>query len=373
MEEQVLWEAGNVRLTFREKPGPQVIELLDGIVWGTPGGIRYRKSPFAEKPEELTEAKFLKLYRRDRLIATLGLMYRKIVFQNQTVHTYYFRNFAFIEPLRVLLEAQSAGSPKRKKTSASLLHQRFLALFEKGGFFESRHPGEPVLFFAYVINNNARSARLIREFGFEEIRMFRTLLYSNFFPRIKEGVSLLPPERVGEMTQKLAAQYADSWQLDPAKVVNPENYYVIISEGEILAGVSARPTRWELVSLPGFSGKMITEVLPRLPFIRKGFQPDNFRFAALEGLYVRPGAENRLPELFASTCARLGLNIAMIWLDEQSREFEMVNEWVNLGLIHRLSRNTDAVTVVGRSLNMPEEVAKKIYETAAYISAQEVV
>lgn len=372
MDEQILWEAGNVRLTFRGKPGPQVIDLLDEIVWGTPGGIRYRKSPFAEKPEELTQSKFLKLYRREKLITTLGLMYRKTVFQNQTIHTYYFRNFAFIEPLRVMLDAGSVSTGPRKKRE-NPLRLKMLQLFENGGFFESHHPGEPVLFYAYVINNNARSARLIREFGFEEIRMFRTLLYSNFFPRMKEGFSILPPDRVGEMTQKLAAQYADSWQADPAKIVNPENYYVLIRDGEILAGVNARPTRWELVSLPGVSGKMITKVLPRLPFIRKGFQPDNFRFAALEGLYVRPGAETVLPKLFASVCAHLGLNIAMIWLDEQSREFAMVNEYVNLGLIHRLSRNTDAVTVVSRNLNMPEEVAKKIGETPAYISALEVV
>ncbi|MEZ4776788.1 MAG: hypothetical protein R3D00_26670 [Bacteroidia bacterium] len=372
MEEQILWEVGNLRFTLREQPGPQVIELLDNIVWGTPGGIRYRKAPFAEKPEELSQSKFLKLYRHEKLITTLGLMYRKCIFQNQPIHTYYFRNFAFVEPLRVALQAGQASASPRKR-HGNPLRQRMLQLFEKDNLFENRHPDEPVLFYAYVINNNARSARLIKDFGFEDIGTFRSLLYSNFFPRITDGVTLLPAGRVGEMTQKLATQYGDSWQADPAKIANPENYYVLIRDGEILAGVNARPTRWELISLPGISGKMIMEVLPRLPFIRQGFQPDNFRFAALEGLYVRPGAEEVLSKLFASVCARMGLNIAMIWLDEKSQTFAMVNNSVNLGIINRLSRNTDAVTVVSRSLNMPESLENKIREVPAYISALEVV
>ena len=64
--------------------------------------------------------------------------------------------------------------------------------------------------------------------------------------------------------------------------------------------------------------------------------------------------------------------IAMMWLDEDSELYRTINQHISLGLIHKLSRNTDLVNVIGRFIDTPEEVKSLIINSPTYIEMNEV-
>ena len=44
-------------------------------------------------------------------------------------------------------------------------------------------------------------------------------------------------------------------------------YFVWEENGEVLAGVEVKSIHWAIKSIPGLGGKIIVNVIPKLPFI----------------------------------------------------------------------------------------------------------
>lgn len=374
MEERILFENSGFRLILSRTIDTQLISFLDQVIWGTPGGIRYKKTPYTEKSRDLPGLQFLKLFRKERLIGTLGLLYKEITVEGRKVHTYYIRNFAFAEEFRVKL---SAGETRKKKTPTrareSSFRQRIANLFLSGEAFTQIHGEEPVVFWAYVINNNERSGRLVREFDFTERRTFRTLVYNTGRPGIAEGFTPLSSEEIPYMRALLEEYYRRYSKVDIDRILGRDRYFVLKKDNEIIAGISAQSVRWELVHLPGWSGKILMNILPKLPLLKNILNPKDFRFAGMEGIYLRQGKEAYLEPLFKSVCAQLGVKVAMTWQDAESTLCGQIEESVNLGFIHRLSRNTDAVSFVTRYLNCTQEIEDAMEKSPVYISGIEVI
>ena len=121
-----------------------------------------------------------------------------------------------------------------------------------------------------------------------------------------------------------------------------DNYFVIRENKEIVAGCQFHHVHWVINSMPGFSGKIIMNVVPRVPLLNKLFNPRCFKFLAFEGIYFKPGYENKLMELFEGLLAREKLKSAMFWMGENCPLRKKILDHGKMGLLHSFIKDSDA-------------------------------
>ena len=88
-------------------------------------------------------------------------------------------------------------------------------------------------------------------------------------------------------------------------------------------------------------GKIVMNVVPLVPLLNKLFNPKRFEFLAFEGVYVKPGYEPQLMELFEGLLAKEKLKSAMYWMAENCPVRKRINENVKPGLLHSFIKNSD--------------------------------
>ena len=127
----------------------------------------------------------------------------------------------------------------------------------------------------------------------------------------------------------------------------------ILEKDQIVAGCQYHRVHWVINDMKGLSGKIIMNVVPRIPILNKLFNPKCFEFLAFEGIYFKPGYEHKLHSLFEGLLAREKLKSAMFWMGKSCpiRKQIMING--NLGMIHSFIKDSD-VEVMASFKNMTE-------------------
>ncbi|MEL6852682.1 MAG: hypothetical protein AAFP92_29505, partial [Bacteroidota bacterium] len=143
--------------------------------------------------------------------------------------------------------------------------------------------------------------------------------------------------------------------------------------GEIVAGVQVRVRQWTVQELPGREGKLMLHVLPHIPILRRVFNPRAFRFGGFDGLYVKKGHENILPDLFEGVLAAERLHSAMLWLDDQTALFHLIDQLPGMGLLSPLMGQTAWADVIVRPLNFKQDPVSLLKQVPHYISGLDVV
>ena len=369
MDGHILFQARDIKILVGKGADPSALKLLHETVWGTPGGIRYQKITSTETEDYFKNSWFLKLMKGSQLLGIVGMVHRRYIIKGQPLNTFYLRSFSFHSQYQVKVKADKNPSKKHKKQGNQLIRRIISQFFEKGEFFKNQFPGEAILFYGYVIANNERSARLSRDIGFSPFRTFSTMLYSKRFPKKHPQVELTAWEEI----QNLVKEQYQNYPLGPQDRVGEEDdFFVFREDGQIVAGIRTRQVGWHIKEVPGFSGKIMMNVLPRLPIISTMFRPKNFRFLGVDSMFHLPNHEDKLNVLLRSACAHFENFIAMMWLDEKSKLYQTVGQNISMGLIHKLSRNTDQVNVIGRFINTPEDIKEVIFKNPAYVAMDEV-
>ena len=108
-------------------------------------------------------------------------------------------------------------------------------------------------------------------------------------------------------------------------------------------------------------------LLPKIPIIRRLFDPKSFDFVAVEGLFTVPGFESRIADMLETTCHYMGVNKAMIWSDPNSDLHTQLNH-SNLGILSKLTSLKPA-HVYFKSYGLSEDQQKELLSHPIYISA----
>ena len=87
-----------------------------------------------------------------------------------------------------------------------------------------------------------------------------------------------------------------------------DRYYVLREGSEIIAGVNAMPSSFRIYEIPGVWGWVIMKVLPKVPYFKRLFYPEEFRHLVFDAIYCKKGYEDSLADLFESVCASEGYN-----------------------------------------------------------------
>ena len=246
---------------------------------------------------------------------------------------FYVRYFTFLNEFRSSHDQSRRGKKSKVRDEVAML-------MDGHGLVEQ----EDLLLYAYVDPENTRSERLIKEFGFTNVGTFRTIPFSRFSPNDDLRVEKLDKEQIAHFIRKLNDFYK-SYQLVCFDNLNSSsNYFVVRVNGEVVCGVQAIPDQWEILSLPGISGQLMMHLIPKLPGLKRLFNP-KYNFVFLEAIYCTPGHEDLLAILLESVLARHGAYSGIICLDPSSELYKSLKK-VPLGITHKIMGEKEIEIIV---------------------------
>jgi hypothetical protein len=326
----------------------EAIEFLKHVVLGS-GGVIYEHKTISQIIPHLPNPDLLYATEHDDLIATVVFCRNKIEAAGRKFNSYYARYFA-------------AGPQIRGRGIVKKLSAQVMDLAREG-------ETEKTIFFGVIEATNKASYNVGAGVGYRPIGRIKTIGFSRFFPKKSRRIEkLTTAEEQAAMLELLRAHYRGHTLVHFDFLFINEGYFVIKEEGEIVAGAQLHLGHWIIKRMPGLMGKIMINVLPHIPILNTLFNPRKFIFASFEGIYCRPGYEDRLFELFEGLLARQKLKTAIFWMAEESPFYEKIVRHRRLGIIHEFVKDSDTV-VMASFRNMTPEEEKLFDDLPIYASS----
>jgi len=340
-----------------------VIELLRSTLIGTEGSL-YQLLDTEQKIHQLENPHFYFIERHQKVLGTVTICERPVSIKNQIIHALYCRYFAF-DPL-----FQSGGNKKKStRDGNSIFDKHWHKIFDTGNLSDDEYQIRSTFFWAYVDPQNFRSFNMQDRFGFEQIGTFNTIAFSRFFPKKNEHVFRLEKSEQKNVLSSIQDFYADYSLVSDAHLFEHNNYFVYKEKGEIVAGIQANPTRFKIISLPGFTGKLLVKFLPFLPLMKKIINPKNHRFLATEGIFWKEDHQDKIEKLLSAVLAETNHNSLLIWEDNFSTRIK--NLPLKWGMLQRIKKNNE-ILIVAKFINMTDDVVLGIKTGPKYLSGFDV-
>jgi RimJ/RimL family protein N-acetyltransferase len=227
---------------------------------------------------------------------------------------------------------------------------------------------EKTIYVGCVEKGNLRSYRVVENAGYEKLGLLCVNAFSRFYPKAQPDIARLKPEEQNLMLDLIYDQYKHHALVHTDYLFLKDNYFVIREQGEIVAGCQYHRVHWAINKMPGFMGKIIMNVLPRLPLISKLFNPKRFEFLAFEGLYFKPGHEKTLLRLFEGLLHHEKINAALFRMGESCPHRKAILNYGKLGLLNSFVKDS-GVYIMTSYQNMNEEEIKTLKSLPLYASA----
>jgi len=335
----------NIKFETLKQPNTEIYGLLANTIYGTKG-LRYRHCDSEKRIDNLFNPDFHVAYADDKLAGCIVFCRRVDLNRNQEI--FYIRFFSVQPELR--------GNGIGKK------------LVEYAGDYYSKTQKLPAVFYAYIENENIRSMKVSKNMESMKNSQFKTVLFSRFNPKKSNRVEKIDSVDYPIIEKQLKAHYAihSLFHLNTFSINNP--YYVIRKNGEILAGIQSNNVKWEIVNIPGFNGFLMQKIIPRLPYLRKLFNPKSFEFISLENIIIKKGHEADFFELLEGVMHDQNGNMAMTWLDTSDPMISAFTNKKELGFISRIQEPTPA-NIMLNFHDMDETGIAHFTNNPAYISA----
>ena len=369
MKGKTLFSFKGLKTIITSEADSNITDLLSNTILGSKGGMRYKLTEVAERISAYSNIRFVSLLKGNSLMGTIGLCYRKVFQGRDYIHGTYLRYLSVMSRYQ-----SSVDTGKRKKEARDSLAQdsmkaRILSFIRKPEIlgFPGFKEGDKSVVYAYVESKNERSKNMIHQAGFNYIRSFLTVAFSRFSPKEDPRVEKIDKAGRSEMLNLLSDYYSKYSLYTDETVFYKDSYYVIRSGDEIVAGMSAIPTTYNVVDVPAIWGWVFMNILPWLPFYRRLFRPGKFRFLVFGYPYVKPGHENDLEKLMESLCASREINTALTWVDDRSPLFDMFRKDIDMGALNRMLNAAPGLVYVN-FLNITEQEKEFFYDNPVFIS-----
>jgi hypothetical protein len=362
----------SLQVEVEQEPGQDIINHLKNTVIGTPGRLLYRLTGIEKKIRLLGPSYFLVLRKLNRLIGTIGFVFRNTYNQTVSHNSWYIRYFSIRAPLRTRVHKKENYDDK-PSTGDNIIKDSIKDYFYEPDRLLGKisDPGQKTFMYAYIERENIRSKLFSDLMEFQTVRNFSTYFFSRISPKIHPGAQRIKEEEKTGMLILLKRFYKGFNMYTEQYIFYEGNYYLLKLNNEIVAAVQANQETWEIIKKPGFKGKLLSDIIPHLPGVSKIFDPKNFRFAAMEGIYYKQGYEKHLLTLFESVCALTNTHFALMWLDTDSPVTRTIDKLGQRGLLSRLIKPVEANIIV-KFINFSEEEKESFRNNPAYLSCFDV-
>jgi hypothetical protein len=209
------------------------------------------------------------------------------------------------------------------------------------------------------------------QMDFQKVRRFSAILFSRLNPKVHPGVQRIKEGEKAGMLNLLGRFYSGYNMYTENYLFYNNNYYLLKHDNEIIAGVQANPETWKIIKKPGFPEGLLFKIAHRIPGMLSFFDPDNFRFAAIEGIYYKKGYEKYLIPLFESVCALTKTHFALTWLDIESQLTMIINKLGHQGFLSKIFKRVEA-DIIMKFINFSEQEKESFRNNPVYISCFDV-
>ncbi|XWN37726.1 MAG: hypothetical protein ROO71_02135 [Balneola sp.] len=359
----------NLTVTTHKGVSESILSLLKKTILGTPGKLRYKHTETENIAERISGLNFIQIKKRTRVLGTAGFIERDITIGSSTIKSLYVRYLSVYNPFKRPKKTTSKTGFKNKTNSLKDDIERvFIQELEKP-FSDSEKKG---IYYAYVESDNLLSKKLCHSFGFKEIRVIHTFLFSRFFPKKQKSASKIDTKKYGQYRGSLRHFHKDHNFVFTDSLEDLGTCFILEEKGEDVAGIRAIPVQWEIVDMPGLKGFLMLKVLPKIPFLNRIFKPDKLRFLAFDSLWHRKGDADKVQKLMEHACSELGFYMGMIWADQESTTSDVLLSKNRLGLLHKINGVVSADLMV-RDINMNQQDFSKLKNSPAFVSSIDMI
>jgi len=298
----------------------------------------------------------------------MGFVRRTTYSKENSYSSWYMRYFSIRAPLRTKIHKKedydnklSSGDNIIKDSIKDYFYEPNRLLGKMSG------PSQKTFIYAYIERENIRSRIFSDQMDFQTVRSFTTILFSRVNPEIHPGVQRIKEEEKTDMLKLLRGFYRGFNMYTEQYLFYENNYFLLKLNNEIVSAVQANQEIWEIKKIPGFKGKILLDIMPRIPGVKKIFDPKNFRFAAIEGIYYKEGYEEYLLPLFESVCALTKTHFVLIWLDTDSPILKTIDKLGHHGLFSKFAKRVE-VDIIIKFINFSEAEKASFRNNPAYMS-----
>jgi hypothetical protein len=347
----------NNLLKFSSVPPDELIKLLQCTFIGT-NGLQYQLQDTASKISELVQPTFVYVQRREQILGSITFCQRDLLSEIPNLTTYYLRYFAF--------QAFLHGKAKKRR-GTSQTQAAIDELFQTSNLNLAAPEMNPSIFWAYIDPLNLRSFNMHRKHAFEEIGEFETIAFSRVSPRLKKKEIRPIREQEKEIVLELIKKhYEDYAFFTPTHIFDHDRFYVLVENGEIVAGIQANPVVWKFKSLPGTMGKLMMNLLPKTPFIKRIFNPKQHRFLATEAFFWCPGHEAHLQDFLSGVLTLTKHNSLFLWEDTKVKHIK--NLPIKWGLLAKMTKDNPPIKIVAKFNRLTSAQKTKFKNQPTYLS-----
>jgi L-amino acid N-acyltransferase YncA len=329
VKKSVIYQEGLFTITVDKTFDNTILALLRKTIYGTKGP-KYQHTGQELKLQNLKNPIFFTLRKQDETIGFYCFCEREIWIDTEKYLGYYGRYLAVDE------NHQGNGYGKLLKKNAT-------------EYVESNGTSPSVLY-SYIEENNTRSLNISQKLGFISISTLETIIFSRLYPRADNRGTRIDEVELPELLKKLESQNTHTILRTFENINYQNNYFVLKENGRIVAGLQANPTRWKIVEMGGVGGKILLNVLPHIPILKRLINPQKHDFVAIEGIFIETGSDELLYSLIEGVLHQFSVTSALIELDSKSSILEIFKKKQNLGLLNAF-KNEIKTHVMKKSFN----------------------
>lgn len=314
----------------------ETLSLLESVTLGS-NGARYRHVGIPARIKKLYNPLYLNLKLRDKLIANVTFCRRD--------RDWYVRYFAFDT-------IYQASRQKTKTKGGGKIKSQLNAFFDSA-LSDSIGPER---FYAYIDPKNERSLWMSETLGFKTVATIATQTYSRSRPK-QRNVQVIKND---ELVRKWVTRYFGGRPFfHPYQTYNSTPFYTLEKEGKVVGFAKVHYAKWEIEQLPGKNGRLLTRIVPFLPFINRLIKPRDHQFLSVDTVWIEDNNPQLLNELFEGILFHENKRIIHWWVDKKEPLYTAVQQKVNWGLIHQIN-GAHEVHLVVRS-NEQQKINDPVY------------
>ena len=261
---------------------------------------------------------FLTLTDKETLVAVRMILEKDVRCGGQPLHCFY-HSFFSVAP-------GTAGRGYGKRLAGAML-----------AHLEPRLNGRGLIY-SHVEQGNKRSLAVHEALGYQRLGSFKVVTFNRLVPRVFANAEAISRDETSFVLNALSTQYADHAMLDFPHSLDPENYFVWREGSQAVAGLQVSLQRWQICQLAGIGGAMVLKLLPRIPFLRTVFNPDDFRFLKVGNVFYQPGRAAAVFRLLESVVAHFHLKTALMFWDPMSPVYTELAGAGSFGLLNALTQ-----------------------------------
>ena len=331
------------------RPSEQTLSLLRETVWGS-RDTRYRVLGIGEKLSRLRDPSFFVLSENGTELCVFVLDHCQKSIKGQVCGAYHF--------------VMAATRPDRRDLG---LATRMIDVIRP---YAEKTVGRPGLGFAYVEETTEISLKISEHAGHSVESDISLQLFSRLIPARDDRAGAIRDTEHRVVLRGLEQLYSDHELADFEASFRPEETRVIRRDGQAIASVQVEPLNWEVVSMPGFRGRLLLDVLPHVPGWNRLLDLRNLKVLRFGNVFFRQGEAAEFFALAESCLAENHARIGLVMLDRNSSVLHSLRQSGDFGLLSRAMRGNAKLHV--DTIFMDDALVERLKATPLLVSPADV-